>query len=242
MNIYQRKLLTYVNNDGFFKTTVDSEIWRDLSHFINQSVLDDAHSKSAYIVDLYKPLKLVTRSVKKMSRIVIKKTETKNYMDFKLNSDFIAFRIVVEEPSNISSVVDKLYSITREIGGKSIILTDILDENKEPIDIIQYVYVYIPTIGYVMEFQIGHPFAMYTFKIDSQIRDLKNNDQPYQHIADLWTYDFYNNIKKKIIDPSYSYDVKTELKKVYSSDKNPPSRELIMILSSFLLNHFKDDS
>ncbi len=51
-----------------------------------------------------------------------------------------------------------------------------------------------------MEIQVGHPFAVYTFTVDSIIRDKRLEGASVEGIVDLWDNGFYSYIKSIILD------------------------------------------
>lgn len=62
-------------------------------------------------------------------------------------------------------------------------------------DIVQYLYAYIPDIGYVVEFQIGHQLAAYTFTIDSALRDGIDCG-----MFDMWKTGLYDMLKTRLLE------------------------------------------
>ena len=220
MNDYT-KLLSYMMPEQLYQ--LDNEAWSNLSALINESVLADAHSKVNEVKSCFQPLNLLSRPMKKYSRVLVKQSEDKKYnKDFKVNCDFLAFRIGVDDPCNIQSVVDTVVSKTTDHKGWCFVRN-----NEYGPDIVRYVYAYIPSIGYMMEFQIGHPFAGYTFKQDSLIRDGHN-------VVDLWDNNFYVRMKDCILGKvTQEFDVSNELKKLYGEKEVP--FELKRILSKWLV-------
>jgi hypothetical protein len=172
-----------------------------------------------------------SRSIK---RIEIKKKGTQADIGFKVNSDFIAYRVSVP-PAKIADAVKKIEEVTRQNGGVSHIRNPIIDqETGKQNDIIQYLFVYIPSVGYVAEFQVGDPFAFYTFTVDSQIRDLKDAGQPTNHIIDPWkknSDDWKDCFYMKIRDHILNLDALAELKKAYGDQ---PPANLLTVLSRYL--------
>ena len=193
--------------------------WGQLYEHINQNVLNDAHNLSQHIYQYYYPLELIPRKCKTIDRIKTKHSEKKRDKEFKVNSDFIAFRVKVSEPTNIPAVIEYIANKTNEIGGVYHIRNPIINNNKLT-DIIQYIYVYLPIVGYIMEFQVGHPLSMFVFSIDSKIRD-------GEKLVDLWNNNFYSNLVKHILG-EITYDYSNEVKKLYC-DNDIPS-ELTAIL------------
>src|SRR5580704_13856582 len=119
------------------------EEWSKLTDLITPEVLADAHRKSSETERLFKgtALKLISRSEKTKTRIDIKKKGSQPDIHYKVNSDFSAFRIYVNNPLEIESVVEKIQYVARENKGFSFIRNSIKDGNRMT-DIVQYVFVY----------------------------------------------------------------------------------------------------
>lgn len=175
--------------------------WKALASQVTQEVLDDANNNAqaaAFIFSSVGPLEARTR--KQQSRIDKKNLEVSNRGGefFKVVSDFIAFRVPCEV-GEIEKVVAKVIEKTIQNNGTFWIKgswVSTSDTNAQTFtDIVQYVYTYIPQIGYVVELQIGHPFAAYTFKVDSAIRD-----NPACGLTDLWKDNVYGKVKQHLLD------------------------------------------
>ena len=102
-------------------------------------------------------------------------------------------------------------------------------------DIIQYVYVYLDQIGYIIEFQIGSEFATHSFTINSSLRDNPNCGK-----IDLWTEDFYDDVKTYILNKANNIefnDIEAKhniLNKANDIHQNNTPNELLIILNKFL--------
>lgn len=220
-NMYKNFLNEIIQDNGL--NNLEHKSWNKLFEHITQDVLNDAHSKSDEVINLYKPLKIISRKCKKIERIRDKNKEQKYCKSFKVNSDFLAFRVKVSEITNIPAVTDYIVKTTKKHGGISFIRNGIIDEVSNMTDIIQYVFIYIPSIGYIMEFQIGHPFAMYVFTNDSLIRDGNTS------VVDLWDNNFYTNVVKYILTGE-PCDILAEINELYE-DKTIP-KEFLNILQA----------
>lgn len=204
---YQEKLNDTISQGYFSQIGMRDPIWKELTPLITQEVLDDAYAFLPKIKELFIDLNLLPRSNKTMKRIEIKKLGTQVDISFKVNSDFCAFRIP-SEPKSIKDVVEKIQEITMKNNGFSFIRNSI-EENGKVNDIVQFVFVYIPKFKYIIEFQVGHFFAFYTFTQDSLIRDLKNEGKPITDCIDLWSHPegtnwtdcFYIKMRNKILNP-----------------------------------------
>lgn len=164
--------------------------WKSLAETVNQSILDDAHSRTEAARTLYYSCGVLeARPCKQQARIKQKLIDVscRDQQYFKVVSDFIAFRVSCEV-AQIDKVVKSISDITSENGGSIWLKGSFRD--KMYIDIVQYIYTYVPQIGYVIEFQVGHPFAAYTFKVDSAIRD-----NPNCGFVDLWKDNVYGIVK-----------------------------------------------
>jgi len=211
--------------------------WAELIPLITQNVLDDASRESVNYRKLFDiEIPLISRPTKTLERILIKQQGKQKDIAYKVNSDFSAFRIHVN-PDHIKSTVEKICNIVKDHNGYYHIRNPIEIDGKIQ-DIVQYMFVYIPTIGYVTELQIGHPFASYTFSRDSQIRDLKMEGKSIDNIVDFWYHSentdwqscFYIQMRNKILDPSLTINVREELFKLFG-DKEEIDKDLLDILT-----------
>jgi len=169
--------------------------WKALIPLITQNILTDAHQQSALAEALFSPTvgKLESRPLKTLDRVVCKMEASKEH--FKAVSDFIAFRVHCEV-EQIQTRLDAIMSVV-EIGSYCFTgsyASAASAARKRYTDIVKYLYVYIPVIGYVVEFQVGHPFASYTFTVDSALRD-----DPACGLIDMWTDGAYDVVKKYIL-------------------------------------------
>lgn len=172
-------------------------LWQTLSQNVNQDILNDAYSQMLYTEHLFAELgEMTPRKVKYQERIVKKmqQVEGRDQQYSKVVSDFIAFRVnckvteIDDKIKTISNVVSKYY-------GSMWLKGNFRSGSGKYLDIVQYVYVYIPQVGYITEFQIGSSFASYTFYVDSRLRD----DPEYKH-PDLWTDKTYETVKHYILN------------------------------------------
>ena len=178
-----------------------SEKWKSLS--IDQEILTDAFEKHSLIKVYFSEIgDIITRKCKSIKRVEKKKMEQipnrENY--FKVISDFLAVRIHCDV-NQIKEKIDYLKTIIISNGGYFHVRGSsierpygfFLDNNFK--DIVQYVYVYLEKIGYIIEFQMGHEFATHSFVINSLLRD-----NPSCGKIDLWTDDFYADVKSFILN------------------------------------------
>jgi len=206
--------------------------YSQLTEYINQEILNDAHDKSIEFANDYKDkykYDIITRQLKKMERILIKKEKNNADINFKINSDFSAFRIITEV-NDITNKLDDLERYFKEIDGLYFSRNTIVKDNdnfyllrnsndltSKYKDIVVYSFGYHPKYKYIMEFQIGHPFASYVFTRDSYLRDNKESD-----LVDLWDNNFYGKVKDKLLGINTHINLLDELKELYNGKSIEP--------------------
>lgn len=170
-------------------------MWLVAVDSLTQSVLDDAYSKTDTLRQVLSKLgEITTRSCKTMKRVAEKQTDCKNF-PFKVVCDLTAVRVScpVEE---IKTKLEILSDIVRDNEGFIFVRDPLFIDGGVYRDIIQYVYIYIPEIGYITEVQIGHPMAMLTFSLDSKKRSwISSNKEGKYPGIDLWHDGFYDKFK-----------------------------------------------
>jgi hypothetical protein len=139
---------------------------------------------------------------------------------FKSICDLMAFRVEVPV-DEITDVTNYITDVFSKNGG----ITSLKTKNST---IIQSIYGYLPNIG-IMEFQVGHAFACYTFAVDSKIRHNKQYNLPCD-IVDLCTDEFFQNIQEKILGMNPNYNIYDNLNKIYGN--KPIPSELLEILAT----------
>ncbi len=130
----------------------------------------------------------------------IKKGWTPRY--FQAYNDLLAFSIPLTNlKQDLSKVVSHLTSTAQQGGGcielrknKNTHMESI--ENGKYTDIVQFAYVYLPNIG-IVEFQLLHPFARYTFTRNSELRE---NPALKAVMPNLFANKFYDLVKTFILD------------------------------------------
>ncbi|AYV75298.1 MAG: hypothetical protein Terrestrivirus1_172 [Terrestrivirus sp.] len=204
--------------------------------FISEEVLSDAHTSTSKFVDLFKgtDLTFVSRPKKSLERVnekfsggLARYDAGKGGADFffKVISDFSAVRVSVKA-SNVYEAVEKIQQVIRDNGGVYRVRNHIteVDESGKPKvgaamkDIILYMFAFVPSTGYVVEMQIGSPFASKTFEIDSVIRGMRSRKESIENVIDLWNDDTYSKISAEILkgplgNPDF---VKQTLEALYS--------------------------
>lgn len=192
---------------------LESNRWTETLDLIDQDVLTDAFSQIDQVKQIYWS-DIQSRTCKRMARVEKKKQIPSLDFAFKANSDFLAFRIPCH-PHEIENIMFNIISITVENQGQSHVRGKIRNEEDQLIDIVQFVYVFLPQIGYIIEFQVGHPFAFYTFRLDTHLRNLRKEGVDTSHMIDLWsTKDgedwqacFYIQVRNRILNPEPGQDV-----------------------------------
>jgi len=171
-----------------------------------------------------------------MARIE-KKTQSLSPGNYKVLSDFVAVRLncKLEE---IASKIEIIRAIVLEKGGSLYVRRSWLSpdqaafhDGKKFTDITQYVYAYLPEVGYPIEFQIGHIFAAHTFTMDSALRD-----NPACGKVDLWTDNFYKRVKAYILEKANGQETTDSLDAIQTLAQHihngQTPRELQLILQS----------
>lgn len=192
---YQQFLST-ITNEIFIDTK--NIFYQELTNKIDDNVLEAASKQmDMFVNDITKTngLNVKRRPKKTLGRINIKKQRTVPDIHFKVNSDLCAFTINCDI-DHIYNTINMLKEYVEKNNGFGFIRNDIWQPDN--LDIIAYYFCYIPEYGFIMEFQIGHPFASYTFKQDSAIRD---GDKT---AIDLWCNNFYSKVKNNIL--GFSHD------------------------------------
>lgn len=203
--------------------TLTADVFKDmknpfystLSPLVTQDVLHDAYEmahafKKAYDQDRMGEVCLEVRKEKSLDRVLKKLERNSPDIHFKANSDFIAFRLNCDIHELRQEVADHMEYVTRK-GGIVFERNLIISENTGKLtDIVTICFAYIPQYKYIMEFQIGHPFASYVFARDSAIRDGKGD------YVDLWENNFYNKVKAQLLGTA-RYDLVQELNTLYES-------------------------
>lgn len=200
MSEYNR-LLAAIVGSGSSRGTIDAIStpddlrWAELTQLIDEDVLIDAAGSGDQLRKIFFDIQLDIKPIKTMARIVQKTKEQhltyKNY--FKSCSDLSACRVTASNLTMMRILIHHIEDVTIAHGGKFHIRKPSFWNDRQYVDIVQYVYVYLPQLGHIVEMQIGHPFALYTFKADSCIRD--GGD-----VVDLWADGFYTMMKQHMLE------------------------------------------
>jgi hypothetical protein len=203
--------------------------WTTLLPLINEAVLQKAHEAGTTYNELFVKhgLQPIQRPLKTMGRIVVKASATRPDVPFKVNSDLCGFRFTTFDVSQIKAIMGSIEECITNVGGLFFVRNSIETVEGKLNDITQCAFAFVPSIGYIAEIQVGHPFAMYTFTQDSIIRDMRLAKVSTEGIVDLWDNDFYGRVKAKILDPSLEVDINS----VWPSKDVPISEELQTILA-----------
>jgi hypothetical protein len=203
---YKLDLADLVEKNTLNESNWASEDWKMLGNQINQNIIDDAFNQHRELLILFNNINSIvqrphSKSMFRIEKKMIEQTPGKeNY--FKIISDLMALRIycdVVEIQKTIDVIKNVVFMNKGQIyirgSSKELPYGSFMDSNKEYVDIMQFIYIFIEKIGYPVEIQIGHKFAAYTFSIDSALRENKQCGK-----IDLWNKNFYNIVKKYILD------------------------------------------
>ena len=207
MNVsgYRGCVATVVKELSLHESKWASEGWKKAWSGLNQEDLNDAFNQHGVVSAIFSDIGEITqRNCKSIARVEKKMTEQapgrENF--FKVVSDFVAVRVPCEV-GEIQGKIDRIREIVLVNGGQIHIRGAsnerpygfFMSPDKKYADITQYVYVFLEKIGYPVEMQIGHKFASHTFTIDSALRDNKECGK-----VDLWSKNFYGDVKKYILD------------------------------------------
>ena len=218
-------------------TNLTSPQWKELVPKITNEVLLDAHNSYIKYEKLFSGLNGESRPLKTMTRINIKSQGTRDDVPFKVNSDLCAVRFPTYDINKINKIMNEIRQRVIDEQGIFQIRNSIEDDNNNIIDIIHYAFAYVPSIGYIIEIQVGHPFAMYTFKVDSVIRDKRINGESLDGIVDLWDNGFYNFVKSIILNKINLMKITIDdFIRVYPSKEDiKQDNELMNILNKILV-------
>lgn len=168
MDTYKETLAAIFKlEEGF--PELECKAWDPLNDLITEEVLKGAYEAGKKVS--YPGLELVARDCKTMERINVKKAMVRPDLGFKTNCDFMGFRVFTKDIKDIPSVVNTIVEENKKVGNPYLVR-----ENLYGPDVVQYMYVYHADLGFLAEYQIGHPFAVLKFKHDSAIRDGKEGD------------------------------------------------------------------
>lgn len=251
MSSYKTALSQLVSKTGMLKDTWSSEEWKNVAELVTAEDLHDAFKKSSLVIQKLCKLGLTSmREEKTLERVGEKIVQ--NYGNyFKSVSDFIGFRVncSVQQIAEKLCVINQLENCTvliRKSPSNPNACSSYMDNTGKYVDIIQYVYIYFHDIGHIVELQIGHVFASYTFQVDSEIRNQKVkieklckqgffvDSKPLP--VDLWKNDFYTTVKNVILAKANNEPVPTSMKEIWNQvellfrGRDIP-KELTLILS-----------
>jgi len=237
IEVYKEILSKILYEDNVFHGNYTSPAWKQLVPLITDNVLVDAHKAQEQYKSMFSGFNVMTRPMKTMDRIKIKSQGTRDDVPFKVNSDLCAIQIPTYDIYKIKNIMKDIRQIVMEETGLFHIRNSIEDTNGNIQDIIQYAFAYIPSIGYIIEIQVGHPFAMYTFKVDSKIRDLRLAGGSTDGIVDLWDNGFYDFVKSSILNVSICRKMTIDdFINVYpTKDEIRNDKELMTILQKILM-------
>lgn len=214
MSAYQVALKELVTKTGMSQDSWSSEDWKRVAELATEQDLTEAYEKTGLVAKRLARLGVLWPSKAKTLERVHQKITTHDGNYFKSVSDFIGFRVNCE----LEHIAVKL-TLLRSLEDCVCYVRQpqFVDEKGKYRDITQYVYLYFTdvgnalqsSIGHVIELQIGHPFAAYTFMTDSLIRDRLTRIEKAKEQGiildckpapvDLWRNNFYSNVKNYIL-------------------------------------------
>lgn len=206
VHTYKQKLASIINDGQAFQDA-ESPLWVELVPLITKEVLYDAHTSCQSYAEVFNHSNAKARPLKTIERIVVKSQGTRPDVPFKVNSDLCALRFETYDVHEIKHIMEELRKKVEGEQGFFYIRNSIEDENGNLKDIIQYAFAFIPHIGYIVELQVGHPFAMYTFTVDSIIRDKRLAGASLDGIVDLWDNGFYSYVKSLILNKHIPFNI-----------------------------------
>lgn len=189
--------LTLFDTRGNVGKIMEHPIWSTMIPFVRYEFLHDAFSRITYLHSMFSDSGLELRSrhkAKDINRVVSKFKGTRADNSFKVLTDWIATRVPCPV-NDIYPTYTRINKVVKNNGGVCHIKAHIVDDKKKMTDIVLFVYACVPKLGYVVEMQIGHPFAFVTFTLDSAKRDSPDKAA----CVDLWDHDFYGLMKKKLL-------------------------------------------
>lgn len=230
-------LLTTLTLDVF--SDMKNPFYSTLTEYITQNVLDEAFQLSKLFMTNYAEThdyQLLARNCKTIERINTKKQRVAPDIHFKVNSDFIAYRVHTSV-NDIPNKLNDLKEFLESSGGLFFLRNELYFENDSFYflrdndvstkykDIVAYAYAYHPKYKYIIEFQVGHPIASYVFTRDSYLRD-----HPDSKLVDLWKNNFYTNAKQKLLGENNDVNLLAELYILYLNA--PIEHELLEIIKT----------
>lgn len=202
--MFKTDLAACVAKVGLGSEKWGAEEWKTLGGALTQEILDDAFARTEQLREIFSGGEFddtLRPAAKELKRAEKKLSEQypgrENY--FKVVSDLLAVRLQCDV-ANIPETISSLKAIFEKRGSEVYLRgaspAQPLGAFKADryIDIFQFMYVYDLLVGYIIEIQVGHPFAFLTFSIDSALREDKNCG-----LIDLWNDGFYGDVKAYIL-------------------------------------------
>ncbi len=233
---YKAALAKVIEDGGLSNLTGD--VWLPLKDLITQEVchaaflageqvhypagsIDFTDAEGRQVTATYPEAVLVRRTEKTMARIKEKLAMVdRPDLLFKTNCDLMAFRTFCC-PIAIATRTETLEQINKHEGNAVHVRGSVKDkETGKPTDIIQYMYVYHKDLGFLAEYQIGHPFAPWKFMHDSGIRDGKPGSIDFSKAK----VHVYKLVKANLLDPVEGFDYATVWRDGFETE--PPAEYL----------------
>lgn len=174
----------------------DDPQWELLSGLISTSDLDSSVVASRKMEEFLRSIfadGTITMKPKKktLERFAIKRQRTTYGGRFKAVSDLVAARIECDL-HQIRMILRRLEDAVAG-SGLYVCRNPIFDGHRMT-DIVAFVFIWLPEIGFVTEIQVGHALALNTFHLDSALRD--NPDCGY---VNLWKEDYYERVRAVLL-------------------------------------------
>lgn len=238
INVYKEKLASVINDGKVFEDA-KSPLWTELVPLITEEVLEDAHTSCLSYAKIFNTdnLNAQARPLKTMERIAVKSQATRPDVPFKVNSDLCALRFETYDVTEIKHIMEVLRQTVEKEQGFFYIRNSIEDENGNLNDIVQYAFAFIPHIGYIVELQVGHPFAVYTFTVDSIIRDKRLAGASVDGIVDLWDNGFYSYVKSLILNKHIPFNIEDVTEVYPTKSEIVNDAQLMNILDTIAHKH-----
>ena len=180
-----------------------SKAWEVLNPLLCKEVLLEAHEASRKV--FFDGIVVRGRQVPKtMARIRVKLAmQGRKDLGFKTNCDLMAFRVHTKDVSKIDSIMEDIKAQSLARGDKVHIRESYVNPKTGEVvkdDIVKFMYVYHADLGYLAEYQIGHPFAALKFEHDSAVRDEITG--PRWVDFDSAEVNVYKIVKAYLLDPA----------------------------------------
>ncbi|KAF2808916.1 uncharacterized protein BDZ99DRAFT_477416 [Mytilinidion resinicola] len=205
--VFKAQLQSDIASTSSKNLNPSSPIWNTLHALVDQAVLNDAHALTAAAINLLHTadptLILAARaSPKSLARFATKasfgshdKHGNPSDSAWKAVNDFIAMRMPARVPEMTLRQRQASRGRGRQARRKVVCLEDGEDSTSTcasaPKDLCCFVYAWLPAVGSIMEVQVNHPFASFTFARDSLLRE---HPERKGELVDMWDEGLYGAV------------------------------------------------